>query len=940
MDKPRPFPAACLFLLLIAFLAPALESSAAVTTPKQEFGFDIGEDYRLANYAQLASYWKKLEAESDRVRLFDIGKSAEGQTILMAVVTSPRNHARLERYKEISRRLALAENLTDAAARRLAAEGRAVVWIDGGLHASETLGSQQLIELVYRLAAGNDAETLRILDDVILLANCPNPDGLDLVAEWYMREPDLQQRSLSGLPRLYQKYVGHDNNRDFYMVTQPETEAVARILYREWFPQIVFNQHQSGPAGTVLFAPPFRDPIHYDFDPLIAPGIELVSSAMHNRFITENKPGATMRSGANYSTWYSGGLRTTAYYHNMIGILTETIGNPTPMDIPFLPRRLLASADLPYPVTPRTWRFRQSVDYMITADLAILDAASKHREDFLYRIYRMGRNSIERGSRDHWTVHPRDVEQAEKALAADKIPLAGMGRFRGFPLKHYESFSDPAKRDPRGFIIPSDQADFPTAQKFVNTLIKNGVAVLRATKDFSVGGKEYPTGSLIVKCSQAFRPHVLSQFEPQNYPHDFQYPGGPPIAPYDSAGWTLAFQMGIRFDRILEGFDGPFKKVSGLIQPGPGKIIEPDNARVPAAGYLLSHRVNDAVAAANSLLASGEDVYWLKDSLTVGGRLFEPGAVYVPAKPTTRMAMEALARERGLEILTLSSPPPGKAFRINRPRIGLWDTYGGSMPSGWVRWILEQYGFPYRLIFARELDASGLREKFDVIIFVGGAIPRPRGEVEDEGERYWREMARIDPARVPEEYRFMLGSVTEDKTIPQILKFMEEGGTVLAIGRSTSLASHAGLPLKDALVDISPDGSEKPLGREKYYIPGSILRVRVDPSEPLGFGLQERTDVVFSNSPVFRVSPGAALQGIKTIAWFEGKEHLRSGWAWGQAYLDGGAAVIEAPYGRGRLFLFGPEITFRAQPHGTFKFLFNAVFLSTASEETIAPGTE
>ncbi|OGD27832.1 MAG: peptidase, partial [Candidatus Aminicenantes bacterium RBG_13_63_10] len=722
----------------------SLLSASPVTSPRRQFGFDIGEDYCLVNYRQLSSYWKKLEAESDRIRLFDIGKTAEGRTILMAVVTSPRNHARLESHKDISRRLALAEGLTDAAARRLAAEGRAVVWIDGGLHASEILGSQQLIELVYRLASDDGAETRRILDDVILLACCPNPDGLDLVADWYLREKDPKKRSMSGLPRLYQKYIGHDNNRDFYMVSQPETEAVARVFYREWFPQVVYNHHQTGPAGTVLFAPPFRNPFNYYFDPLVPVGVELVSSAMHNRFITENKPGATMRSGARYSTWWSGGLRSTSYYHNMIGILTETIGSPTPMEIPFLPQKLLPSTDLPYPVTPQTWRFRQSVEYMITADLAILDAASKHREDFLYRIYRMGRNSIERGGRDHWTVHPRDVEQAEKAMAADKVQLEGMGRFRGFPLKYYESFRDPAKRDPRGFIIPSDQADFLTAQKFVNTLIKNGVAVLRASRDFEVGGKAYPAGSLVIKCSQAFRPHILSQFEPQNHPHDFQYPGGPPLPPYDSAGWTLAFQMGVAFDRILEGFDGPFEKVRGLIKPAPGRIVEDTTSPGQAAGYVLSHRVNDALTSTNLLLDKGEDVRWLKDAFRLNGRFFEPGAIFIPAKDTTRRTLESLARERGLEIFALSSPPQGEAIKLKPVRIGLWDTYGGSMPSGWVRWLLEQNGFPYRLVFAQELDAGGLGEKFDVLIFVGGAFPRPRGEQEDEGERFWREMSRID----------------------------------------------------------------------------------------------------------------------------------------------------------------------------------------------------
>jgi hypothetical protein len=339
--------------LLITLAATPLLAQRKITTPKEHFGFNVGDDYYLANYTQFTAYLKKIALESKRVSLAGIGITAEERPMFMAIITSPENHRKLDRYKEISRRLALAEGLTDSEARALASEGRAVVWIDGGLHGGEILGAQHLIELVYQMASQNDPETLRILDNVILLAVPSNPDGMELVSDWYMREKDPTKRSTRGLPRLYQKYIGHDNNRDSYMVTQPETEAANRVLYREWFPQIVYNQHQSGPAGTVLFAPPFRDPFNYCFDPLVPLGIELVGAAMHTRFVAEGKPGATMRSGAGYSTWWNGGLRTTTYFHNMIGILTETIGNPTPMEIPFLPQRQLPKNDLPAPIAPR-----------------------------------------------------------------------------------------------------------------------------------------------------------------------------------------------------------------------------------------------------------------------------------------------------------------------------------------------------------------------------------------------------------------------------------------------------------------------------------------------------------------------------------------------------------------------------------------------------------
>ncbi|MBE0711214.1 MAG: peptidase, partial [Candidatus Aminicenantes bacterium] len=359
-------------LLVIAISTLPLAAAAKVTSPKEQFGFAVGDDYQLVNYKQLVAYWKKLDAESDRMRLVDIGKTAEGRTMIMAIITSPANHGRLARYKDIATRLALAKGVNEAEARRLSAEGKAVVWIDGGLHATEILGSQQLVELVWRMVSANDAETLRILDDVILLAVPANPDGLDLVADWYMREKEPAKRSMSGVPVLYQKYIGHDNNRDFYMNTQAESKAISRQLYIEWHPQILYNHHQTGPAGTVLFAPPFRDPFNYVFYPLIPVGLDLVSASMHNRFVTEGKPGATMRSGASYSTWWNGGLRSTGYFHNVIGILTEAIGSPTPINIPFIPERLLPKHDYPYPIAPQKWHFRQSVEYAITADMAIL----------------------------------------------------------------------------------------------------------------------------------------------------------------------------------------------------------------------------------------------------------------------------------------------------------------------------------------------------------------------------------------------------------------------------------------------------------------------------------------------------------------------------------------------------------------------------------------
>ena len=915
-----------LFLIIAFAAAPAL-SQNKITTPKEHFGFNPGDDYHLANYTQYAEYLKKISLESERISYQGIGITAEGNPMFMAVITSPENQKKLSRYKEISRRLALAEGISEEEALALAAEGRTVVWIDGGLHGTEVLGSQQLIELVYQMASRNDPETLRILNDVILLSVCSNPDGMELVANWYMREKDPTKRSTRGLPRLYQKYIGHDNNRDFYMITQPETEASSRVLYREWFPQIVYNQHQTGPSGCVLFAPPFRDPFNYCFDPLVPMGIELVGAAMHNRFVAEGKPGATMRSGARYSTWWNGGLRTTAYYHNMIGILTETIGNPTPMEIPFIPQRLLPKHDLPFPVQPQKWHFRQSIEYTMTGNRAILDLASKYREDFLLNSYKMGKNSIQRGSQDHWTIQPKRITEVEKAIEKDKARPTGSGRSRGYDMKYYDMLYDPANRDPRGYILPSDQPDFLTATKFVNALIKSGVSVHQATRSFKVGDKSYPKGSYIVKTAQAFRPHILSLFEPQDYPDDIPYPGGPPLAPYDNAGWTLAFQMGLEFDRVLDGFDGPFEKIEGLAQPSSGKVTDGKNA----IGFLLDHSVNDAFIAINRLLKSKEEVYWLKKDFQVEGKTHPAGTIFIPAKSATASRLQKIAEEIGLNFEGIKTKPAGEAFKLRPLRIGLWDRYGGSMDSGWVRWILEQFEFPFKVVYAPTLDAGKLSDKFDVLIFVGGAMPRPQRE----GASRFRSSSEPDPKSIPAEYRNRLGRITAEKTLPQLIQFIKDGGTVLTIGSSTSLGYHAGLPVANALVEKLEDGTERPMPRSKFFVPGSVLRVRVDSTHPLAYGLPENLDVSFNNSPVFRLLPEASLKGVRPVAWFDSKDPLRSGWALGKHYLQGGIAVVEADVGKGKLFLLGPEITRRAQPHGTFKFLFNGIYYGGSTSVAI-----
>ena len=883
-------------MLISVALAATLTAQSSITSPRAQFGFDLGDDYQLTTYRQIADYWRTLDAQSDRMVLQEIGRTAEGRPQLMAIVTSPANHKNLARYRDISRRLALAEGVSDDDAHRLAKEGKAVVWIDGGLHATETLGAQQLVEMVYQMVSRNDEETLRFLDECIILFVHANPDGNDLVADWYMRNSDPMKRSLAGLPRLYQKYIGHDNNRDFFASTQAETENINRVLYHEWLPQILYNHHQSGPAGTVVWSSPQRDPYNYNLDPLLILGLQALGTHMHQRLASEGKPGATMASGGAYDGWWNGGIRNTGNFHNIIAILTETIGSPTPTRIPLVVDRQIPNRDLPFPIAPQEWRFRQSIDYSISFNRAVLDYAARNREHLLYDIYAMGRRSIERGSRDTWTPSPTRLRQV-----ADTLGPGGRG---GTPERDAEAWAAihrPEYRDPRGYIIPADQDDFLTAIKFVNALREVNVAVERATRAFSVGGRTYPAGSFAVMTAQAFRPHVLDMFEPQDHPNVIPYPGAPPTPPYDNAGWTLAFQMGVAFDRILEPFSGPFERVTDWnVTPPPAVVTTAANA----AAYRIDRRANDAYRAVNRLLAQGVAVSAAQD------------AFYAAASSHTVAALQKIAADLGVGARAIPAPIPATA-PVPSPRIGLWDQYGGSIESGWTRWLLEQFEFPFERVFAPALDAGNLAATYDVLIFPAGAIPvraPARGGTGGRG-------GSVAPADAPPEYRSQLGRVTIETTVPRLREFVEGGGTVIAIGDSAmNLADALQLPVENHLVE---NGASLP--RSKYFVPGSVLSVRVDDSQPIAAGMGTRVDVFFDNSPVFRLAPTAMAAGIRPIATFDSPTPLRSGWAWGQKYLEGGIAAIDAPLGKGHVLLFGPEILQRAQPHGTFKLLFNGI---------------
>ena len=575
MRPSRVFCVLCLLALSLGSLTVPARAQA-VPSPEEILGFKVGADYHLATYKQAIQYFRLLAQNSDRIKLFDMGLTSMGQPMTYAVISAPENLSNLDRYKQIMRSLSLAKGLSPDEARKLAGEGKAVIYIDGGLHASECAPAQHNIQLAYNLVTAKDDRSLRILRDVILVLVFANPDGMDMLAEWYLPNVGTPYE-ISPMPRLYHKYAGHDNNRDSYIGALVETRNLNVLVNREWFPVILYNHHQTAPFPARIWTPPNSEPTNPNVHPLVVRWQNLIGSAMGAAFDAEGKEGAISR--ILFDTWYPGYMTQVQDSHNIISILTETAlyeyATPhfyTVQDFPQAYQDLTMSAFYPNPWKGGWWRFRDAVDYCLTASMAILEIGVKFKEELLFNKYKM----------------------------AQEV----MDRFR--------------KEPPFAWIVPQQQHDLPSALLLFNRLIQLGVEVYKAEEAFTSDGLSYPVGTYIIPMAQPFALFVKNILEEQRYPDLRKYPDlwqgivqskkfeGAPFESYDMMGWTLPFQFGLKTVAAQSPLAVKMSAVDSAILP-PEKAPER-----PGFGYILGHETNASLTATARILKQGGKVLWDK----------------------------------------------------------------------------------------------------------------------------------------------------------------------------------------------------------------------------------------------------------------------------------------------------------------------------------------
>ena len=656
----RPATLGLALLLCAGATLPAF--AAEVLPPESVLGFKVGEDRKLADWMQIVGYFKQLAAASPRVKVEEVGATTEGRPFLLVTVTSAANMARLEEIRRDNLRLADPRGVAEDEADRLIEKGKAIVALNFGIHSTEVAAPQTSMETAYRLATGQDADTLDVLDKtVVLMIPSHNPDGTQKVVEWYRHSLGMPWEG-GQIPFLYHKYTGHDNNRDWYMFTQAESQLTVKHLYDRWRPQVVHDLHQMGARAARIFAPPYVDPWEPNVDPALIEAVNGLGSYIGARLTSEGRKGVVIH--AIYDGWTP--ARAYPHTHGGVRILTECASAKmaTPIEVAFKDLEpgigydaKQAAWNFPDPWPGGTWRLRDIVDYQLSANRAVLDHAARNHEYWLRTFYAVNRRAAER-------------------------------------------------RQPYAFVVPAAQKDPLATSRLLWVMREGSVEVHRARAPFTAAGRSFPAGSHVVLMAQPFSAFAKSLLERQRYPDLRQWPGGPPQRPYDVTAHTLPLLMGVEVVTVETPFTADLEKVDAVgVAPG---SIERGRGRF----FALGHR-NGELVALGRLLRAGVPVRWATAAFLDRGRNFRPGTLLVPENARARL--EPMARELGFTASPVNASGPSLLLR--RPRVGVYQSYVPSMDEGWTRFVFEkQVGVDYQTLHDAEVRGGGLRARFDAIV--------------------------------------------------------------------------------------------------------------------------------------------------------------------------------------------------------------------------------
>ena len=846
--------------------------SNAISSPESFFGFRLGSDHKIARWDKIVDYFKLMDNQSENIKVVNMGQSTEGNPFLLAIISSESNLARLDELKRINAQIADPRGLSPARISRLIKNGRTVVCQSMGLHASEIAATQMSAELAYDLVSGADKETTETLENTIfLMVPCFNPDGQIMVADWYNEYVGTEYEG-TPLPWLYHKYCGHDNNRDAFMLNLVESQYMARIMFQEWHPQVYQDHHEMGAYGARLFVAPYCEPIHPHADPLV--WRELGWYGSHMAYKLEEAGVQGVVNGALFGGWAHLGFHWMGNYHNVASMLTETAQAKMATPIYIHPHQLAgdggtlrgmphykAQTNFPNPWPGGWWRLRDMIEQQLTASKAVLHLAARYREAVLNNAAQKALRQSQRG------------EEEQSA----------------------------------GYLIRAAQHDPLTVNTLINKLLLQGIEIQRMRHQVRLGDVTYPAGTFFLPLNQPKRGVIKSLLERTFFPDDAwtRFQDGTPNRPYDTVTDTMAEMMGVTAEPVpvdcaaLAPKRRAFTKMTEPIAPD-GEVIGAGKH-----GYVIDARLNEAYRVVNKVLENGAEIGRLTTQIELGGQLLPAGSFLI--KDVEGQDLSPLASTSGVSFYGLDRSVEGELNLIKARRIGMYNRYwGGNMDEGWTRLTLEQFGFSYETLRDERIAAGDLRETYDVIIFPDDSTEMIVGGDEEIGKR-------LQNAPVPEKYRSGIG----DNGVEEIKAFVEDGGTLVTINRACEFAvEKLGLQIRDVVRD-------KP--SKEFFCPGSTLRVEVDTSHPLGYGMPSGALALFWDSPVFSIEGSHFNERYRVIASYPERDILQSGWLVGEEHLSNRAAVVSVKYGEGCVILYGFRVQFRATTHGTYKLLFNGL---------------